>query len=124
MPSSISFALTTPQFLDGSKDVTRRLRWHRLKVGDTLCAVEKAQGLRKGQKVRRLGLIRVISVRRELLRAVIDNPVYGAEEMTREGFPPGHDLHDPAAFVRFFCKANNASPNTPVTRIEFVRVPK
>ena len=36
MPRNISFALTTPQFLDGSKDVTRRNGWLMLKTGDIL----------------------------------------------------------------------------------------
>lgn len=30
----LSFALTTPQFLDGSKDVTRRMGWRRNKRFD------------------------------------------------------------------------------------------
>lgn len=45
---SISFSLTTPQFLDGTKDVTRRLGWEKIKAGDTLRAVKKAMGLKTG----------------------------------------------------------------------------
>ena len=45
----ISFSLTTPQFRDGTKDVTRRLGWTFLKPGDRLCAVVKAMGLKKGE---------------------------------------------------------------------------
>ena len=49
MPRNISFSMTTPQFLDGSKDVTRRMGWNRLRASDTLRAVKKAMGLKKGE---------------------------------------------------------------------------
>lgn len=61
----MSFSLTTPQFLARTKTVTRRLGWARAKVGDIVTAVEKAQGLKAGEKVRRLGTIRLLSVERE-----------------------------------------------------------
>ena len=35
---NISFSLTTRQFRDGSKDVTRRVNWQNLKPGDHLMA--------------------------------------------------------------------------------------
>lgn len=41
----ISFALTEAAFLDGSKDVTRRLGWKDLKPGTELLAVNKCMGL-------------------------------------------------------------------------------
>lgn len=122
MPRNISFALTTPQFLDGSKTVTRRNGWANLKSGDVLCAVEKSQGLGKGGKVKRLGNIIVKSVRREQLRAMTDDLDYGLEETTREGFPKGHPNHWPSEFVKFFCGSHKGvQPDSVVTRIEFVR---
>lgn len=73
----ISFALTTPQFLDGSKDVTRRLGWlwlaQHFEAGGgpvLLCGVEKSQGLGKGGKVKRLRIIEVTSARSEPLNAI------------------------------------------------------
>ncbi len=59
MPRNISFSMTTPQFIDGSKTVTRRMGWKFLKPGDVLCAVEKGMGLKKGEKVKRLGHIKI-----------------------------------------------------------------
>lgn len=59
----MSFALTTVQILDGSKDVTRRLGWEFLKVGDLLRPVRKCMGLRPGEKISVLrDPIRVLNV--------------------------------------------------------------
>jgi hypothetical protein len=41
MARNISFFLTKRQFLDRSKDVTRRLGWNWVKPGDVLCGIEK-----------------------------------------------------------------------------------
>lgn len=123
MPRNISFFLTTPQFLDGTKDVTRRAGWARAKAGDILCAVEKGQGLGKGGKVKRLGLIRVKSARREPLRRIMDNLQYGFEETAREGFPLGHEKNWPSVFVDFFCRSHKGvTPDSLITRIEFERL--
>lgn len=118
MPRNLSFHLTTPQFLDGSKDVTRRLGWHHLKVGDVLCAIEKGQGLRRGEHVKKLGTIRVVDVRRELLQRMLDDAPYGLVEVRREGFP----TNTPEWFVGFFCHSHKCWPFTEVARIEFVRM--
>lgn len=109
---NISFALTTEQFLDGSKTVTRRLGWISLKPGDTLCAVEKSQGLKKGEKVRKLGTILVVDVRREPLGEIEHG------DCDLEGFPE----YDPYQFVYFFCEHNGCTPDAVITRIEFERV--
>ena len=83
----ISFALTEAQLLDGSKTVTRRQVgsprsvWHRIKPGDRLRAVDKAMGLKRGQKPRELGIIEVVSIRLERLDAITD------DDCAREGFP-------------------------------------
>ena len=120
MPRNISFSMTTPQFLDGSKDVTRRMGWNSLKAGDVLQAVEKAMGLKKGEKIKPLGMIRVKHVRKEKLRRMIDEPSYGASECQREGFPR---MRSPD-FVEFFCKGHKGCiPGSIVTRIEFERLP-
>src|SRR5579871_3087489 len=102
MPRNISFALTTPQFVDGSKDVTRRMGWLDAKAGDVLCAVEKGMGLGKGGKVKRLGMIRLKDVRQEPLRRMTDDEAYGRAECRREGFPG----MEPSEFVEFFRKSH------------------
>lgn len=119
MPRNISFMLTTPQFIDGSKDVTRRLGWLFLREGDELMGVEKSQGLGKGGKIKPLGLIRVVSVRREPLRRMFDEPEYGKVELGREGFP----LMTVKGFIEMFCLSHRGcNPETGVTRIEFKKL--
>jgi hypothetical protein len=123
MARNISFSLTTPQFLDGSKDVTRRMGWLKLRQGDFLCAVKKGMGLKPGEKVERLGMIRVASVRREPPRAMTDNLDYGFDETRREGFPDPSPNNWPSVFVDFFCRSHSkCTPDSIVTRIEFERV--
>lgn len=119
MPRLISFFLTTPQFIAGTKDVTRRTRWLNAKIGMELMGVEKAQGLGKGGKVNRLGLIRLVDVRRERLDEMTADPVnYGIRECIREGFPG----KTPAQFVEFFCDANGCNAWDTITRLEFVKL--
>jgi hypothetical protein len=108
----MSFALTTKQFLDRSKTVTRRLGWANLKPGDIVNAVVKSQGLKKGEKVQRLGQIRIISVTNERLDAMADG------ECALEGFP---DVSK-EEFIDFFCAANQCPPMAKVNRIEFERL--
>ncbi len=117
---NLSCQLTTAQILDGSKTVTRRLGWRDLKRGDLLQAIEKGQGLKKGEKVKRLRVIRVKSVRFELLGKMAKYPDYGRRECIREGFP---DL-TPPEFIAMFCASHRSTtgpctPRTEVTRIEF-----
>lgn len=119
MPRSISFSMTKEQFLDGSKDVTRRLGWERLVAGDVLRAVEKCMGLKKGEKMKVLGMIEVVDARKEPLDRMIREPEYGIDECRREGFP--NML--PSEFIVFFCKGHTgAFPDRTVTRIEFKKL--
>lgn len=123
MPRNISFSLTTSQFLDGTKDVTRRLGWEKVRAGDTLRAVKKAMGLKKGEKVEVLGMIHVTSVGREPLNRICADLEYGYREMIREGFAPPHELSDPANFLDFFCSTHTGCfPERVITRIEFERI--
>ena len=110
---NISFSLTTRQFLDGAKTVTRRLGWKNLKPGDRLMAVKKGMGLKPGEKIERLGEIEVVHVSRLLLGEIM------AEDCAAEGFP---EL-PPAQFVAMFCRHMGCTPTTEITRIEFRRVP-
>ncbi len=112
MPRRMSFALTERQYLDGSKDVTRRLRWQHIAAGEWLTAVRKGMGLKRGEKQVLLGDFEVVSARYEPLDAIT------REECAREGFPE----MTPAEFVAFFCEANGCAPTTVVRRIEFRRI--
>jgi hypothetical protein len=106
----MSFALTTDQVRNQTKTVTRRFGWWFLKPGDLIWAVEKSMGLQKGEKVKRLGLIRVVSVRKEPLNAITH------EDCAKEGFP---DFY-PADFVGMLSSHNGCADDEPVNRIEFV----
>jgi hypothetical protein len=114
---NMSFAMTVSQIRNHSKGVTRRLGWRKLKTGDQFQPVVKCMGLRKGEKIRPIGSpLVVVSVVREPLRRMIDEPEYGQEECRREGFPE----MSPEQFVEMFCAANKrCTLDTVVTRIEF-----
>lgn len=111
MPRNMSFALTTDQIRNRTKTVTRRLGWKFLKAGDLINACVKCMGLRPGEKVERLALLRVYSVRREPLRW-IERELDGA---ALEGFPELSEWD----FVERFCRHMKCDRNVEVTRIEF-----
>lgn len=106
---NMSFSLTTPQMKDGSKRVTRRLGWKFLKEGELVMAVEKCQGLKKGEKVKKIGPIQILSIRKERLDEITYADLY------LEGF----DHLTKGQFVRMFCKANKCLSDQIVQRIEF-----
>jgi hypothetical protein len=114
---NMSFALTTPQVIDGTKTVTRRLGWLHLKYGELVRPVRKCMGLRPGEKIEPLRApLRVASTIREPLSRMTDDIEYGAAECVREGFP---DM-TPSQFVEMFCASHKpCTPETLVTRIEF-----
>lgn len=115
----MSFSKTTPQFLAGTKLVTRRVKWLHAKVGMQVMGVEKAMGLKPGEQIVRLRPIKFIDVRREPLRRMIDDEEYGRRECILEGFPPPHEKSVPYHFVRFFCEFSGLSQDDDVTRIEY-----
>jgi len=122
---NMSFALTTDQVMEGIKDVTRRLGWLNLKSGDLIRPVKKCMGLKKGEKpVPLRGPVRVISVRREPLRRMLDDVDYGFAECAREGFGDHPQYRWPSEFVAMFCATHRGcTPETTVTRIEFAYEP-
>lgn len=111
MPRGMSFMLTQQQMREEIKDVTRRLGWWFLKPGDIVNAMEKCQGLKKGEKQVLIYPIQIISTRPEPLFEITP------EECVREGFP---DL-TPIEFVEMFCRANRCVPTIEVNRIAFKR---
>jgi hypothetical protein len=106
---NISFALTTKQFRDRTKTVTRRLGWKQISPGERLCGIVKGMGLKPGEKVERLGVIEVVTVRKERLNAI------DQADVIAEGFP---DMST-AEFIAMFCKHMRCDPLIPVNRIEF-----
>lgn len=111
MPRNMAFSHTEQQIIDQSKTVTRRIGWNFLRPGEQLWAVRKSMGLKPGERVVRLALIRVVSVRRERLNQITD------EDVVAEGFPGMSRLD----FIRMFIA--NMRPTygaiQPVNRIEF-----
>lgn len=108
---NISFALTTEQIRNQTKTVTRRLGWKNLKPGTLLQPVEKAQGLKKGETVRKIGgPIRVVSVTGEWM-----SDFYDYAECVREGFPNMR----PDFFRSWFIEIHGGSEELRVNRIEF-----
>lgn len=111
MPRNMSFSMTKEQYRNRTKTVTRRLGWWNLKPGEICNGVEKAQGLKKGEKMVVMGQHRIVSARPEML-CTIDQA-----EVIREGFP---DM-TPKEFIAFFLEGHkcvNGSMEM-VNRIEF-----
>ena len=111
MARNISFSLTTEQIRNRTKTVTRRKGWRFLKVGDVLNACVKCMGLQPGEKIERLGKIKVVGLRREPLWYIGDE-AYGP---AYEGFPQ----LDAKQFVEMFCHHMGGDGDQFVTRIEF-----
>lgn len=120
---NISCRLTTAQIISRIKRVTRRVGWTYLRPGDRLCAIEKGQGLKKGEHVKRLAVLRVLDVRFEPLERLFEDLDYGLREVTLEGFPPAPGVAAEWAietFVGMFLDTHDGvNLRTPLTRIEF-----
>jgi len=114
----MSFSLTTEQMRRREKTVTRRLGWDSLVSGQLICAVEKGMGLKKGETVKRIGVVRVVRVTKEPLTALIYDADYGRAEVIKEGFP---DM-SPLEFVDMFCRHNKVDRRRRVNRIEMEHV--
>ena len=109
---NMSFSMTTEQVRNGTKTVTRRFGWDKLKTGDEVMAVEKGMGLKKGEKIVKIRPIRIIDNKKELVSDVI---YYGTPEMAKEGFPEMTGTE----FVEMLCKSGKKQPYDLCNRIEF-----
>lgn len=109
MPRNMSFMLTTDQVRNRTKTVTRRLGWWFLKPGDILNACVQCQGLKKGEKIEKIGPIRVKESGPETL-FLIDK-----EDCAKEGFPE----MEPEDFIGMFCREMKCLRDKIVNRIEF-----
>ena len=124
---NISFMFTTEQIKNRTKTFTRRLGWLKVKPGDRLQGCVKCMGLKAGEKLQKLAVIEVVSVRREKLNTLLGvpqsevagdfyTPSEARDEINAEGFP----LLTADEFVNFFCASHNGcTPETNVTRIKF-----
>jgi len=107
---NMSFSLTTEQVRNRTKTVTRRLGWATAKAGDVVQPVVKGMGLKRGERVEKIGgPIRFLSVSRERLDCI------KAYDVLSEGFPE----MAPHEFVEMFCEHNGCEASQIVTRIEF-----
>ncbi|MCQ8118493.1 MULTISPECIES: hypothetical protein [Methylomonas] len=102
--------MTTQQVANQTKTVTRRFGWWFLNPGDVVQPVEKAMGLKKGEKARKIGgQIRIVSIRREPLSAI------DKADCIREGFPD----YEPKDFTAMLQRRYNCGAHDEVNRIEF-----
>lgn len=116
MARLMSVAFTLDAVRERRKTVTRRKGWAMAEPGMRLDLCEKVMGRRKGEPLVRVARVVVVSARRERLDLLTTDPLYGVEEMAREGFP----FLTPALFIhRYFTEAQGIQPYEEVTRIEW-----
>ncbi len=116
---NMSYALTTPQVLDSSKTVTRRLGWEHLRPGDLVMACQKCMGFKAGETIQRLRIIIIVGNRLEPLDRMATDRAYGDSEAIKEGFP--HMTG--AEFVEMFASNMACQRSRVINRIEFRYVP-
>jgi hypothetical protein len=115
---NMSFFKTVDQIKRHQKFVTRRIGWKFLKPGDIVQACVKCQGLKKGEKIKKIAVIKIINTWFEPLDILIADSDYGFDEMVKEGFP---GMVVPA-FIKMFCEMNCCKPSTNINRIEFIYI--
>ncbi len=106
---NISFFMTQPQIISKTKTQTRRFGWKTLKVGDELQGVKKCQGLKKGEKIEQLCLIKITAIRVEPLNAITKS------DCIKEGFSD----YEPIDFVNMIVKHYGCEPDAVIRVIDF-----
>lgn len=106
---NISCSHTKDQVRNRTKTVTRRLGWKNLKPGTLLRVVEKAMGLKPGEKIVPMAVVRVTKVTREKLIEI------RKKDCAKEGFPD----FEPDRFIVFFAATFKVLADQIVTRIEW-----
>lgn len=106
---NMAFSLTEQQARDRLKDITRRQAWWKLKVGTLVQQIVKGMGLKKGEKVERIHVIKILDVRAEPVEAITKSDV------RREGFPDWSRR----TFIDFYCHAHRIKPTDICNRIVF-----
>lgn len=108
---NMAFSKTKEASRRRDKTVTRRDGWKFLKPGDLIQQVEKSMGLKKGEKMVKIHVIRVVSVISEPISAIRDYP----DDCAKEGFPDW----TPDQFIEFFCRETGKPEDYVIQRIEF-----
>jgi hypothetical protein len=117
----MSFSMTTPAIRARRKTVTRRTGWQFLRPGDLVQAVEKGMGLKKGETVKRLAVLRIVRVSRERLdRLRHAAPADVAAELAAEGVASSCETWQD--FLSRYFWPQGCQPDTEVTRIEFTYI--
>jgi hypothetical protein len=120
MSRLMSVAFTEKQVRNRTKTVTRRAGWKHAKVGDRLTLCRKVMGRKPTEPLVRITEVQIVDIRRERLRAMVDDLDYGFAETTLEGFPEGTPEHFPSEFIRkYFTDAQRMTLDDEVTRIEW-----
>jgi len=109
MPRHMSFSKTIKQIYEKTKTETMRMSWDKLVPGDIVIAVEKAQGLKRGEKVVKITPIRI---KYKIETIVMD---VSPENCIKEGFPE----FTPLQFIEMFCNLNKCKPFDLVNRFAF-----
>ena len=109
---NMSFFNTLGQFLAGMKTVTFRLGWDDLYPGDRIMAIAKGQGIKKGEKVQRLGEIEIIAVRLIQVYEISD------ADIILDGFGG----MPKSEWIKWFCRQMGCHEGRWVSRIEFRRI--
>lgn len=119
----MSFALTVRHVINRSKTVTWRVGWSWLQPGTLLQPVLKAQGLKKGERVTKIGPpIRVLSVTPERLDALRYQPLeVQRAELAREGVSRTCDTWQD--FMTRYFHSQGVKVDQVLTRIEFEYLP-
>lgn len=120
MPRMMPFSATEAAFRAMEKDITRRLGWADLEVGEEVWGVKQCMGLKKGEHVEKIHLIRIKEVGFEPLEFI---HMRGPDEVRREGFPQlarlGAGIEE---FIQMFIqmhRVKGVKRGTPVNRIVF-----
>jgi hypothetical protein len=112
----MSFSHTASHVRERMKTVTRRVGWRFLKPNELVLAVEKARGLKDGEPVCALAVLRILDVRVEPLSRLVSDARYAEDELPREGFP----CWSRDDFITRFLRTHRLTTvDTDVTRIEF-----
>lgn len=106
---NMSFFYTEYQIRNKTKYITRRLGWKFLKPGDRVMAVVKCQGLKKGEKIDKIGMLEITHISRVPLSLIT------RLDVTLEGFRGFHKEQ----FIQLFCAMNKCRRHKIVTRIAF-----
>lgn len=113
--SNMAFSKSIQAMREFRKTVTRRYGWANVKPAQIVQAVEKGQGIPRGEHVVPIHEIQLLTPRWERADLMITDQAYGEREVILEGFP---EL-SPKEFVQMLCEMNKKRPDELVHRLEF-----